>query len=150
MNKMKILFQRKLVIEEALLMKTCDEVIINVQSPARLNQTTIIRDTNINDDSCNKDKMASINIVGSSTSVEHGPIEVNIYETTFLLQGLLVGGERDSKNISMVSEMIGCLDYDGGGSTLNILWKDWKKKNLTFYLIFILDLILIIYLFLYS
>ena len=45
MNKMKILFQRKLVIEEALLMKTFDEVIINVQSPARLNQTTIIRDT---------------------------------------------------------------------------------------------------------
>ena len=63
MNKMKILFQRKLVIEEALLTKTCVEVIINVQSPARLNQTTIIRDTNI-DDSCKKDKIASINIVG--------------------------------------------------------------------------------------
>ena len=123
MNKMKILFQRKLVIEEALLMKTCDEVIINVQSPARLNQTTIIRDTNI-DDSCKKDKMASINIVRSSISLEHGPIEMNIYETTFLLQDLLVGGERDSKNINMVSEMTGCLDYDGGGSTLNILWKD--------------------------
>ena len=73
--------------------------------------------------------MASINIVRSSISLEHGPIEMNIYETTFLLQDLLVGGERDSKNINMVSEMTGCLDYDGGGSTLNILWKDWKKKK---------------------
>ena len=109
-------------------MKTSDEVIINVQSPARLNQTTIIRDTNI-DDSCKKDKMASINIVGSSTLVEHGPIEVNISEATFLLQGLLVGGERGSKNINMVSEITGCLDYDGGGSILIILWKDWKKKK---------------------
>ena len=40
--------------------------------------------------------------VGSPTSDEHDPIEVNIYEGTFLLlQGLLVGGERGSKNINI-------------------------------------------------
>ena len=39
-----------------------------------------------------------------------------------------MGGKRGSKNINMVSELAR-LDHGGGGSTLIILWKDWKKKK---------------------
>ena len=42
-----------------------------------------------------------------------------------------MGGERGSKNINMVSELVKCLDHGGGGSTLIILWKDWEKKRKT-------------------
>ena len=62
-------------------------------------------------------------LIGSPTLNGHGPIEVNIYEETFLmLQGLLVGDERGSKNISRVSELAKCLDHGGRGSTLIIFW----------------------------
>ena len=60
--------------------------------------------------------------IGSSTSIRHDSIEVKIYGGTFhLLQGLLVGGERGSKNINMVSELAKCLDHGGEGYTLIIL-----------------------------
>ena len=51
-----------------------------------------------------KSKKNSLHVrgsVGSPTIARHGLIEVNIYGgTLLLLQGLLVGGERGSKNIS--------------------------------------------------